>query len=285
MNVYQIPPQAEHSAGMSIGKKIAILGCSFSDNHYQKGQLSWSHFLARDNPHLNVVNFAQCASSVSFAVFTLNWFVHTGYKPDLIIMNIPYIHRDFAWEGFGIEELELESNESNYKDLYSITRSEDDFTNNLFSADPTLTIIYYSTNTITKLPHRKCNDDLLIKTLEKNKKFFKKESERLVMTSKLTAMNNYGMLKLLPMYESLLGCRIFYYMYDYDYGITSQNETTNITNLEETRLPRYYIPTLSDKNVFFDESHFNSYGNELFYNTYIRNDIGIAAELEKLRTT
>lgn len=278
---------------MSIGKKIAILGCSYSDNHFQEGQLSWSHFLARDNQHLEVVNFAQSASSISFAVFTLNWFVYTGYKPDLIIMNIPYMHRDFAWEGFDIDELEPGPD---LKDLYSITQSKDDFTNNLFSANPILTIIYYSTDTITKLPHREeynedlhreeYNEDLLIKILEKNKKFYKKESERLVMTSKLTIMNNYGMLKLLPMYENLLGCRIFYYMHDYcDYGMPWQNETTNISNLEETRLPRYYIPVLSDKNVFFDESHFNSYGNELFYNTYIRNDAGIAAELEKLKAT
>jgi hypothetical protein len=247
--------------------KVAVLGCSFSDAKYHYDIKSWSHYLAADNPHIDVVNFAVSAHGFDYNLFVLNWMVYTRYCPDLVIMNIPPLNRKFEWNDTTGDF----SSVTDTQQLYQINQVQD----NLYTARPTVPRIVYSSNGIGYF-----DDGCTITPQE----FTRLQQEnvvslhRYVMNDKLMAVNYISSIKLLSEYEKLLGCKIYYYTFE-EYKHYSRFFTN--TNFSKKELPADFIPH-NYTDTLLPDGHFTSLGNELFYNIFVKDDPNIYKDIRNL---
>jgi hypothetical protein len=246
--------------------KLAILGCSFSDANYHRDNKSWSHYLAADNPHLDVVNFALSAHGFDYNLFVLNWMVYTNYSPDLIIMNIPPLNRKFEWDNRTGDF----SSVADVQQLYQTHAVQD----NLYAVVPVVPRIIYSPNGVNYFDNTGTTTQEFTRLQQENIVSL----HRYVMNDKLVAVNYISSIKLLSEYEKLLGCKIYYYTFE-EYKQYNQFFVT--TNFNKKELPADFIPH-NYNDTLLPDGHFNSLGNELFYNIFIKDDLNIYTDIRNL---
>jgi hypothetical protein len=250
---------------MTKRPRIAILGCSFSAFDYDPNNNNWGYFLAKDNPHVDVVNFAISAHGLDYARFVLNWMVYTNYKPELIIMNIPPLNRRFVWDTknnhFNITKAEQ---------LYTLIHNEE----NMYSARPKAPREIYGSQLFYHDDLDENNSAIL------KDKFSLRNYERHSYNHYMYMMDHWSTALTLDIYESLLGCKIFYYTY------TKQDPFESISNMHLRIPPQQYLPKIFQKKQLFlseTDNHLNTEGNEIFYNLYIKNDPNIHTIIRNLK--
>lgn len=251
-------------------KRIAVLGCSLSDEYYAQGHHSWSYYLAKDNPNIEVVNFAVQTHGWDYARLVLNWMCATNYHVDAIIMNIPPMYRKY--------ELDCKINQTeDFADMFKThTHKETDtFLNesdakNLFICRPTVNRILYCTNVYY------CDDSR--DSVESNTAVYKKSFERNVLRQHITSYEHRTEAEVvIPAYENKLNAPIFYYMSLHPTGMKK------LVNLENQTCPQTIISSLDNKKFMLDTGHFTAAGNNLFYREWIKKDTRINSILERLK--
>jgi hypothetical protein len=247
---------------------VAVLGCSFSDPEFTQNYKSWSHYLAEDNPHVDVVNFAKSGHGFDYNMFVLKWMLQASYKPSLIIMNIPPMIRKFTWDS---KDFKFDS--EHIIDFFNIVSLND----NLYKALPNAAKIIYSNQVVR-------HDDRLQDPQQFTDIFqaeCRQEFERHAYTVDVTAMNNLADIATLPIYEQLLDCKIYHYAHVMHKSIWTYKHYKS--NFKNQHYPFDYIPKVYyNENVFIDDAHFSSRGNELFYTHYIKANSEIQEKIRNL---
>ena len=80
-------------------KKIAVIGCSFSDYYQDKNTtdpvVSWSEWMVQDNPHIHVDNYACSGHSLAYVEFVLRYISKFRTDYHAVMFNIPPLTRSW----------------------------------------------------------------------------------------------------------------------------------------------------------------------------------------------
>ena len=238
--------------------KIAILGSSFSAIDFDYcNQKSWSYYLAKDYPHIRIDNFARSAHGFDYSKFILDWMIMSSYRPDLIIIEVPYLGRKFNWLNYTNKQID---------ELYDFTQLQ---LPNLFQAETVNARILYCSEILIHDEDNTIPDN--VKDVIKTQFIFGQSHH--AQSVDLHIMQLESQLKMLPYYEEELGCPIFYYTHGTKFD-------GNYSNFSGQTAPEFMEHKVL--NYKHDLAHFNSIGNEYLYNNYIKANTKIRKELDKL---
>lgn len=253
---------------MTERKRISILGCSFSDAKFNKNELSWSHYLAQDNPNIDVYNFAESGHGIDYLLFVLNWMVNFNFKSDLILLNIPPMNRRCHFNDIsGLFDVEVYDE---LKDLFSF----DTITENLFKSGTKISKLMSSSYTWGydgSEQKFKLTKDPLFKIQAFHEMHVM--NEQYYAINYITAINHF-----LNLYEKLLNCKIYFYSFEEYRRYSKYFKRSNFIKQD---YPYDWIPK-NFTDCLTGDNHLNTKGNRIFYEHYILNDTNIQKEIGKL---
>ena len=241
---------------------LSILGSSYSAIDAHQEELSFSHYMSEDYPDLMIKNFARSAHGVDYTRFVLDWMIYTGYRSDLILLEVPPPARLLFWEGEG-NTLVSPDVASGYFDERCI-----DNTDNLFLCEPHDYVgaerLVFSTN-YYRYGGKKTSNQMFSKKETPHIDFM---HDRTIVSTQYHIFNSISFLNQLEWYEKQLKCKIFYYSHDISNMLGVEGTRINKSNFNnQTALEFMHENT---NNFTWDSTHLNSYGSEYFYKNYLK---------------
>jgi len=224
--------------------KVAVLGCSYSDNDWKPNYYNWPYWMAKDNPNFQVYNFAQSGHGIDYVNFCLGWMRTVDFQPDLIIMNIPPSTRTFFWEPTDVD-YEIEN-------LFDIETKD-----NLHTCIPKVakSLLY---NDYVARGDNLLNDDTKLR---------KAMWEKKVYNSDLVEIQNMQTAFMFEYLDKMFSCPVYYFTYDRETCVI-------LSNLKNQNIPYEYMEqNYPDFFYAADDPHLNTDGTKILYQQWIKPEL------------